>query len=176
MNTLRNIGKLLTTSVLAGVFASAIMLGVNILRGATGIPPQGNAGFALVDNQWLLGVASGQNATYQSGITAHAGGTQAACLALPANIALFEVDTVASNGDSVCLPFAIAGNTGIQIANAGTQSLSIYGQAANNISVSPAVPDTINGTAGSSAYTLAANNNVDCFAAVNGKWKCVKGQ
>ena len=55
MTTLRSFGRLLGMSALAGVFAAAIMTGVDRLRANIGVPPQGNAGFALVDNQWLVG-------------------------------------------------------------------------------------------------------------------------
>ena len=174
MNTLRNIGKLLTTSVLAGVFASAIMLGIGRLHATVGTVPPAAGGFALVDIQWLLGIVGGVNWTYQNGIVAKASGTQLTCTVLPSNVYLLSVDTVVTNNDSVCLPFATAG-ANINVANQGAATLAIFGQAANNPGTSPAAADTINGTAGSSSYTMTTNTNVECFAATVGKWKCVKG-
>ena len=174
MTTLRSFGRLLGMSALAGVFAAAIMTGVGRLQAAFGTPPQGNAGFALVDNQWLVGLASGLNFTYQSGVTAKASGTQATCTVLTSGVYQISVDTVGSSGDSVCLPFANAG-VNVQIANNSSTTLNIFGQAGNNPSVSPAAADTINNTAGSSAYQLTTQQNADCFVAKNGAWRCVKG-
>lgn len=136
-----------------------------------GTPPLNNMGFGMVDANWLNGLAGGQNFTFQSGITAHAGGGQAACLQLQPSIAFYSVDTVATSGDSVCLPFAAAG-ANIQVANNSATTLNIFGQAANNPLTGAA--DTINATAGSSAYQPTTTQNVECFAAKNGAWRCTK--
>ena len=125
-----------------------------------------------MDGLWLNGLAGGQNATFQSGIVAHAGGTQAACFNLPVGIYYMQVDTVASPGDSVCLPFAVAG-TNIQIHNNSANTLNIYGLAANNPLTGAA--DTINGVAGSTPEIPVAHGSADCFVAKNGNWACVKG-
>lgn len=139
---------------------------------AVGVAPSVNSGFQTVEGRWLLGIVGGQNFAYQSNITAHAGGTQAACLSLTPGTYLYEVDTVTTTGDSICLPFAQQG-TNLSIRNAGAQTLDIYGQTNNNPATAAA--DTINGTAGSTAYTIATNTNVECFVAKNGIWSCVKG-
>lgn len=152
------------------MFAGALVAAsVSFALAVTGQPPV--QGFQTPDGTWLLGLASGQNYTYQFGITAHAGGTQAACLILPAGIAFLSVDTVASSGDSVCLPFAVAGSD-IQIANNSATTLNIYGQAGNNLLTAAA--DTINATAGSTAYQPTTQQNTECFAAKNGAWRCMK--
>jgi len=163
LKTIRDmlIGALVTASVSAAL--------------AVGFAPGPGDGPELIEGRWAYGIVQGVNWTYQNGITAHAGGTQAACLSLTPGIYLYEVDTVASGNDSICLPFAQQGYN-FSIRNAGAQTLAIYGQAANNQAVTPAAADTINGTAGSSSYTLAANNNVECFAAKNGAWSCTKGK
>jgi len=137
-----------------------------------GTPPLNNMGFGMVDAQWLNGLAGGQNATFQSGIVAHAGGGQPACFNLPVGVYYMQIDTVATLNDSVCLPFAVAG-TNVQIRNAGAQTLNIYGQSANNPLTGAA--DTINATAGSTAYAPTSNQSADCFVAKNGAWSCVKG-
>jgi hypothetical protein len=152
------------------VLGAIVAASIGAVMAATGQTPV--PGFQTPDGTWLLGIAGGQNFTYQYGITAHAGGTQAACTNLVPGIYLYEVDTVATTGDSVCLPFAIAG-TNFSLRNAGTGTLDIYGQPNNNLATGAA--DTINGTAGSSAYTITNNTNVECFAAKSGVWSCVKG-
>lgn len=160
--TLRDmaVGAILTFLAAAAVQALA----------AVGTPP--STGQSLIDGVWLNGLAGGQNFAYQSGVTAKAGGTQAACVALTPGIYLYQVDTVASSGDSVCLPFAVAG-TNLQIANAGANSMNIFAQAGTNSLT--ASTDTINAASNGTAYALSSNNNVECFAAKNGQWKCVKG-
>ena len=133
-------------------------------------------GYQTPDGTWLLGLAGGSNWTYQSGITAHAGGTQAACLSLTPGIYLYEVDTVASAHDSVCLPFAQQGSNFSIRNGASSNALAIYGQSNNNLLTAAA--DTINGTAGSTEYPsggLSAGSSVECFAAKNGVWSCVHG-
>jgi len=150
-----------------GVNKVKAMIPVGAAFAVTGNPPVN--GFQTPDGTWLLGLAGGQNYTYQSGIVAHAGGTQAACLVLQTGIAFISVDTVASSGDSVCLPFAVAGSN-IQVANNSGTTLNIYGQAANNLLTSAA--DTINGVAGSTAIAPTTQQAIECFAAKNGAWRC----
>lgn len=154
-------------NMIAGALVAA---SVGFAFAVTGQPPVN--GFQTPDGTWLLGLASGQNFSYQFGITAHAGGTQAACLVLPAGVAFLSVDTVASSGDSVCLPFAVAG-TNIQIANNSATTLNIFGQAGNNPLTAAA--DTINNTAGSTNYSPTTQQNTECYAAKNGAWRCMKG-
>jgi hypothetical protein len=154
-------------NMLVGALITAAVSGAYAV---VGTPP--GTGPALIDGAWLNGLASGVNFTFQSGITAKAGGVQATCTLLPPNTYLISIDTVASTNDSVCLPFSVAG-TNLSIANTGAQTLAIFGQAANNPLSGTA--DTINATAGSSAYTLTTNTNAECFAVKNGAWKCVKG-
>lgn len=136
-----------------------------------GVPPTAQSGPALQDGTWLLGVASGQNAAFVNGITAHAGGTQAAGFQLQPNAALIEIDTVATTNDSVLLPFCIAGGW-MDIANAGAQTVAIY--ANPNTNRATATTDTINGAANTSSYTLATNVSARFFCAKSGSWKAIK--
>ena len=155
------------------MLAGAIVFAVGAAFATVGTAPLFNTGYQLVDGQWLLGLASGSNYTVQYNIVAHAGGGQSACTPLPPGIAFYSVDTVVSNNDSVCLPFASAG-TDIQIANNTAQTLGIYGLSANDPATG--VADTINGTAGSSVYSSTTNqHNVECFVAKAGGWRCVAG-
>jgi hypothetical protein len=162
MMMIKNILNMLVGALICAAVGSAFAV--------VGTPPFTGPG--LVDGVWLNGLAGGLNFTTQSGITAHAGGTQAACLSLTPGAYLYEVDTVASGSDSICLPFAVPGFN-ISIRNAGAQTLAIYGQSANNALTAAA--DTINATAGSSAYTMIANNSAECFVAKAGSWSCVQG-
>lgn len=159
---LKTIFNMLIGALVAAAVGSAFAV--------VGTPPIN--GFATVDGNWLNGLAGGQNATFQSGIVAHAGGTQAACFNLPVGVYYMQIDTVATTGDSVCLPFAAAG-TNVQIRNNGANTVNIFGQSANNPLTGAA--DTINGTAGSSAYSPTTQQSADCFVAKNGSWSCVKG-
>lgn len=126
-------------------------------------------GFQAVDGTWLLGIAGGTNYTYQSGITA-AGTNQATATQLSAGIAMFEIDTVASS-TGVALPQCVAG-TQLDIRNAGASTLSIYGSA--TVNALTAANDTINATAGSTAYTILTNTNATFFCAKNGAWSAGK--
>src|ERR1700743_476527 len=110
-----------------------------------GKAPPANSSYALQDGRWLLGLASGLNRSYQNGITAHSGGTKAAAFQLPANVAQFEVDTVAADNDSVLLPAAKTGQS-VAVFNNGGHILAIYGRGS----------DTINGQATANALSLAA--------------------
>lgn len=149
--------------------AFALVLIGALAHAVVGTPP--GTGPALVDGVWLNGLAGGTNYSYQSGITAHAGGTQAAAVQLAAGINMVDVDTVTTTGDSVALPQCVAG-TYLFVANAGAQTLDVYGSPTVNSLT--AANDTINGTAGSTAYTLTNNTNAIFFCAKNGAWKAGK--
>ncbi len=158
---------------LLNMLAGAIVFAMGAALAITGTPPLPNINFALQDGQWLLGLAGGVNELYAANITAHAGGGQASCFALVPGTQLYEVDTVATSGDSICLPFAVPGMD-IQIRNAASaNSMNVFGQTNSNALTGTA--DTINGTAGSSAYAVPSNNSVACFVAKAGVWSCVKG-
>lgn len=152
--------------MLLGVAVAAAVSSAMALVGNAPVP-----GYQTPDGTWLLGLAGGSNNTYQYGITAHAGGTQAAALVLTPNTNLVEVDTVATTGDSVALPQCIQG-TYLFLANAGANTLDVYGNPTAN--AASATLDTINGTAGTSAYTIATNTNAVFFCAKNGAWKAGK--
>lgn len=129
------------------------------------------AGFSLVDGEWLRQLANGNNISFQNGITAHAGGTQAAALQLSANPLVIEVDTVASGNDSVMLPFAAAGMFRT-VWNNGASTLAIYA----NVNTNPltASTDTINKSTNSTSYTLTTGQAAIFFCGKNGAWFAVK--
>ena len=126
---------------------------------SVGRSPVANSTYALQDGRWLLGVAAGNNRSYQNGITAHAGGTKAAAFQLPAGVQLFEIDTVATNGDSVLMPAAVQGQI-VMVFNNGAATLNIYGRGT----------DTINQSTTATAYTLTAGQTAIFFCAKNGAW------
>jgi hypothetical protein len=159
----KTIGNMLIGAIVAASVGAAVAL--------VGIPPIPATGPGLVDGTWLNGLAGGTNRLFQSGITA-AGTNQATALQLPAGIALLEVDTAAAS-TGVALPQCVAG-TFLLLSNAGAQTLSIYGSATANSLVTPAANDTINATAGSTAYTIATNTNAVFFCPKNGGWKAGK--
>jgi len=129
-----------------------------------GTPPLAGMEQGLVDATWLLGIAAGQNETFQSGITA-AGTTQAGATQLPSGIALIEIDTAPANA-GVALPFAIAG-TEIGVFNAtSSTTLKYYPNVANNPLTG--AQDTINGA---TSVTTPGAQSVTWFScAKNGIW------
>jgi hypothetical protein len=136
-----------------------------------GRPPVANTTFGLQDGRWLLGVANGLNRSSQNGIIAHSGGSKAAAFQLPANVAQFQVDTVAADNDSVLMPAAKAGQS-VAVFNNGGHILAIYGRGT----------DTINAQTTATALSLAApatsagvGSNAFFFCSTDGKWSAIKG-
>jgi hypothetical protein len=132
-----------------------------------GVTPISGGGPALLDQTWALGVAQGRNYTYQNGITAHAGGTQAAAFQLVPGAAIYEVDTVATTGDSIALFAAIPGHA-IAILNAGASTLDVYAYA--GISNGVSAGDKINNSSNSTAYQLTTFQMATFFCAKAGVW------
>lgn len=116
-----------------------------LLAAQVGSPP--STGFALPDGAWLSGLAAGNNIAVQSGLTATASGTQATAVQLGQTVELFQLDTVATNGDSVALPICAANPAGQQISirNNGAASASVFASPLTN-QISGTV-DTLNGSA-----------------------------
>jgi hypothetical protein len=96
-----------------------------------------------------------------SGITAHAGGGQASGVAL--TTAINHVGTVATAADSVCLPSAVGGQA-ITVINAGANALAVFSSNASTA-------DTINGTAGTTAFSLAAGKVAEFVSYTAGAWR-----
>lgn len=101
----------------------------------------------------------------ETGLTAHAGGTQAAALALSATVFVHKVDTVTSGNDSVRLPVSVAGQTHIVINNAASNSLQVYG----------AGTDTINNVATATGVAQAAGIAGMYHCPVAGLWYRIVG-
>lgn len=133
-----------------------------------GIPA--DSGFALQDSPFVNGIAAGQNAASQV-ITAFAGGGQAGAKGISPAALLVEIGTVVTAADSVGLPFAVKG-TWMLVFNASANSANIYGKVA--INKLTGVIDTINGTAGSTAYALAGGVSALFFCPKDGIWAALK--
>lgn len=129
----------------------------------TGKAPPAGSSYATQDGRWLLSVAAGQNRNYQNAFTAHSGGTKAAALQLPAQVAQLEVDTVAADNDSVLLPAAKAGAS-VALFNNGAHILGVYGRST----------DTINQAVTATQYSMAAGLSAFFFCAKDGAWFAVK--
>lgn len=150
-------------STLRSLLGVAFSLALSGAALAVGNPPLPNAGPALPDSQWLNGLANGQNASYQYGITA-LGTTQATATQLPAGVALLEIDTAAAS-TGVNLPPALPG-TEISVYNNGAHTITVYPAVANNPVT--AVQDTINGgTTLSGGIAANATNYFFCVKAGN---------
>lgn len=145
--------------MLAGALISAA---VGAAVAAVGVTPLAGGGPALIDQTWLIGVASGQNYSFQSGISA-AGTTQATATQLAPGIAIIEIDTVASSA-GVALPPCVAG-TVIDIYNNGLNTLTIYPSIINNPITG--TQDTINNT---TSLSLSSHTATSPACAKNGVW------
>jgi len=119
-------------SDLASAATALVNLGLNVVDGGV-IPTAGNA------------------------LTAHAGGTQAAALALTHLVN--NVTTTATAGDSVRLPVSVAGMS-VSITNNGVASMQVYG----------AGTDTINGVATATGVAQLPGQTVIYNSPVAGLW------
>lgn len=101
----------------------------------------------------------------QDTITATASGTQANAFVLKAIAS--RVNTVGTSGDSVQIPFAVAGMQRI-IRNDSATSLTVYSPVGNNPATG--TTDTINGTAGATGVAVAGNKQANFICFTNGAW------
>lgn len=99
--------------------------------------------------------------SYVSALTAKAGGGQS--ISTPLTTVLTRVAVVATAGDSVTLPVAVAGMQVI-IANA---SLS------NSLNIFPNNNDAINSLAANAAFASAAGKNVSFYCMIPGFWHAI---
>lgn len=95
----------------------------------------------------------------EDSLTAHAGGTQAAALALSASVPTHRISTCATAGDSVKLPVLVVGAVH-QIINDGATAAQVYG----------AGTSTIDGVATATGVLLQAGARAIFFGYATGKW------
>ena len=131
------------------------------------IPTDLGTGVAMIDadridaNFTLISNGGGMSTT--TGITAHAGGTQALGVALVSAINLITV--CATGGDSVCLPPAVGGQD-ILVMNSGAASCNVFSSNASTA-------DTINGTIGTTAFALGIGKNAAFVSPAAGIWRVI---
>lgn len=102
----------------------------------------------------------------ETGITAHAGGTQAAALALSATKSIHNVTIVGSANDSIVLPASTGGGAVHWVKNsAAANSLQLFGLAA----------DTIDGVTASTGVAVAAGKSRLVVDAASGAWQSLLG-
>lgn len=105
-------------------------------------------------------------AAIETGLTAHAGGTQAAALPLSASKTVHNVTTVGSANDSVVLPASTGGGAIHWVKNsAAANSLQLYGLSA----------DTIDGVTASTGVAVAAGKSRLVVDAAAGVWLSLLG-
>lgn len=92
-------------------------------------------------------------------LTAHAGGTQAAALALSATKSIHRVSVCATNADSVKLPAAVLGQVH-WVINSGAASLQVFGSGT----------DTIDDVATATGVAIATLKSAMFVCVSAGKW------
>jgi hypothetical protein len=102
----------------------------------------------------------------ETGLTAHAGGTQAAALGLSATKSVHNVTIVGSANDSVVLPASTGGGTIHWVKNsAAANSLQLFGLSA----------DTIDGVTAATGVAVAAGKSRLVVDAASGTWLSILG-
>ena len=122
-------------------------------------PNRFQSGFRLEDGDALNTALATPQWQTNYGITALAGGALSSAtpvLGLGANV----VTVVATAGDSVVLPSAVAGSVVYMLNADGADAVKVYGNGS----------DTINGTAGATGVSYAAAKRVMFIAVTNGVW------
>jgi hypothetical protein len=104
-----------------------------------------------------------------AGLTAHAGGTQAAAVALTYGIN--QITTVTTAADSVVLPPAVAGKIAVVINAAAANGADVYPASATQGGVTGG--DQINALGVNVALLLAANKTILFFCSVAGTWNSI---
>ncbi len=122
-------------------------------------PNRFQSGFRLEDGNALNDALATPQWQTNYGITALAGGALSSStpvLSLGANV----VTTVATAGDSVVLPSAVAGSVVYMLNADSADAVKVYAKSL----------DTINGTAGATGVSYAAAKRVLFIAVTNGVW------
>ena len=116
-----------------------------------------SAGLSVATSFALAGI--------EAGLIAHAGGTQAAALALNAAKIVHVVATVAAPADSIVLPASAGAGKSHVVMNSGANSLQIYGLAT----------DTINGVAAATGVAIPAGKAAVLVDYAAGTWFMLLG-
>jgi imidazole glycerol phosphate synthase subunit HisF len=108
---------------------------------------------------------AGNTNTIENNITAHAGGTQDAALALNATKTIHVVSTVDTAADSIKLPLAVGSGVQHLVHNSSATSLQLFGDGT----------DTINDVAVSTGVAIAAGKSRLLTDVAVGKWISLLG-
>jgi hypothetical protein len=118
------------------------------------------AGIANLTNFTNIQCSQHQYESATDGITALAGGGQVG--ATPLTTDMNRITTVATIGDSVLLPAAIAG-LNISVFNAGANSLNVF----------PSTGDAINALSANAAFAVASGKSAVFGCAKTGQWHSI---
>ncbi len=159
---------------LFGTLLGGLLLAAGLALSAA-LPLPGVTGPTLgdpVSNLYTLAKAytQGSGLASSSALSVSQSSGQANCtqLAQGPGFALTNIGTSAGTG-YVCLPTAYSGAWQV-IYNSTGSTVDIYSSA---VSFTPGTADTIDGTAGSTAYTgLTTKKVAICYAVANGSWAC----
>lgn len=114
----------------------------------------------------LASAIQGNNQQGFATIVPGPGNTQSTCTVVRTPLVL--ITSSVANG-SICLPQGLGGQT-IKVLNTSGQTVNTFG---SNTPFAVGTQDTINGTAGSSAFTGLTNGlSMVCFSPANGVWGC----
>lgn len=112
------------------------------------------------DKTGALSTAGIPKAALEVGLTAHAGGTQAAALALSTSVPVHVIAVCATLGDSVALPPAVGSGARHTVSNQGAASCQVYGSGT----------DTIDGVATGTGVAIPASKGAEFVDYAAGKW------
>jgi hypothetical protein len=138
------------------------------------LPLPGTPGPSLGDfntNLYTLtkGVEAGSTVGVGNALSVSQTSGQSNCTQLGTVNMVHNVATSAGTG-YVCLPAAIPGFFKVVLNQTG-QTIDIYGGASPNQYV-PGTQDTINGTAGNTAFALGSHQQAVCIVGTGGAWNC----
>ena len=138
-----------------------------------GRAPQAGTGKGLIDADWLLGIAGGDNTNCHT-VAASVGATQAGAPVVgatggtpPTEAALIYVNSSVATG-SLQLPQASPGRE-ISVYNGTANTINIYANTSQNRANANAL-DTINGNTNATANQIAPNATAYYFCPVVGVW------
>ncbi len=139
---------------------------------AIGRAPAPGTGKQIVDADWLLGLAGGDNANCQT-VSALTAATQAGAPVVgqatgspPVEAALINVSASVNTG-SLQLPQAVHGRE-ISVYNNTANTINIYANALTNVATG--TKDTINGNPNATANQILTQATAYYFCPVDGAW------
>jgi hypothetical protein len=130
----------------------------NVFGGGVGLTDR-----SLLDANFAT-ITSGGGFSTLNNITARAGGTQVAGAPV-LSAAINSIAVCATNADSVLLPSAVGGQA-ITVINAGAANASVFSSLSSTA-------DTINGTAGTTAFNLVTGKTAEFISPAAGVWKVI---